>query len=263
VSPRAALIHDLLLVDIGNSRIKWGRLRGGRIVGRGDATRADWKAAQFARATLAALAPVARMLVVSVASPEFNAGFARTARRALGVTPQFVESTAHAAAVVNAYREPWRLGTDRWVALIGAHHLFRPRRDVCIVDIGTALTIDLVDADGRHRGGAIIPGPDLMVRSLLLGTSGILRRAAGVGARARHTAFATNTRDALESGARRAAAASADRFAADAEELLGRRPTLVLTGGAAAQVAPLVRARHRRVPDLVLRGLAVLAAQGA
>lgn len=263
MSPRNAVGPDLLLVDVGNSRIKWGRLRGGRIVGRGDATRADWKTARFARETLAALAPVARIVVASVASPEFNAGFARAARRALGVAPQFVESTARAAGVVNAYREPWRLGTDRWVAVIGAHHLFRPRRDVCIVDIGTALTVDLVDADGRHRGGALIPGPDLMVRSLLLGTSGILRRASGVGARARHTAFATNTRDALESGARRAAAAAADRFAEDARELLGRQPTVLLTGGAAAQVAPLVRVRHRKVPDLVLRGLAVLAARGS
>jgi type III pantothenate kinase len=263
--PRA----PLLLVDIGNSRIKWARCgearrSAGSVAARGTAAHgvaslSAWQQGEFARATLAALAPISRILVASVAAPAFDARFAREARRTLDADPEFVASTARAVGVVNAYGEPWRLGVDRWVGAIAGHHLFRPARDVCIVDIGTAMTVDLVDSDGRHRGGAIVPGPDLMVRSLLLGTSGIRRRAAGVGSRARQTAFARNTRDALESGARRAAAATVDRFAAEARDLLGRAAAVILTGGAAPQVAPLVRGRHRLVPDLVLRGLAVLA----
>jgi type III pantothenate kinase len=265
-APRRVRAAALLLVDIGNTRIKWarsgdGRRRSGGGAPQGAASHTEWQRGTFGRTTLALLAPISRILVVSVAAPKFNARFARDARRALGVQPEFVATAARAAGVVNAYGEPWRLGADRWVAAIAGHHLFRPPRDVCIVDIGTAMTVDLVDADGRHRGGAILPGPDLMVRSLLVGTSGIRRRAAGVGSRARQTAFARNTRDALESGARRAAAATVDRFAAEARDLLGRAAAMILTGGAAWQVAPLVRGRHRLVPDLVLRGLAVLAAR--
>ncbi len=250
-----------LLLDVGNSRLKWGRWQAGRLADEGSVPRALWARGTRARAALARLGPVARVLVASVAAPSFNADLARAVRAVLGCTPEFVATAPRAAGVVNAYAEPWRLGVDRWVAAIAGHSLFRPPRHVCIVDIGTALTVDLVDARGRHRGGVIVPGPELMVSSLLAGTSGIRRRAAGRGAPARSAAFARNTRAALESGARHAAAATIDRFAAEARAELGRGVQLILTGGAAEKVASLVRSRYRMVPDLVLRGLAVIAAR--
>lgn len=126
----------------------------------------------------------------------------------------------------------------------------------CVVAVGTAMTIDLMGAEGRHRGGAIIPGPTLMIASLLEGTSGIRRRAQG-GARGRGSAlFGRSTRAAVEQGARYAAAAAVDRAVSEASALVGRTPQLVMTGGGASVLRPLIHSRSLVVPDLVLEGLA-------
>ena len=180
---------------------------------------------------------------------------AAAARRVSGVVPEFVASTRRLGGVRTAYAEPWRLGVDRFVAVIGAHAL-RPHRAVCVVDVGTAMTIDLVDARGRHVGGAIIPGPHLMVESLLRNTSGILKRSGGKSAG--RSLFARNTRSAIELGARYAAAAVVDRAVTEARAALGVSPRVLLTGGAAPAIHPLIRSAHSNVPDLVLRGLAAL-----
>src|SRR5208337_55868 len=100
------------------------------------------------------------------------------ARRAGWSPPRWVRSDARAAGIRNAYHEPWRLGVDRWVALIGARDFF-PGHALLIVSVGTAMTIDLLDARGRHRGGLITPGPRLMIDALLERTAGIRRRAGG------------------------------------------------------------------------------------
>jgi type III pantothenate kinase len=263
---------SVLLVDIGNSRIKWAVLRGGGVPGRQRAAvHAGWTAAQFRHALFAGVrgraTGITRVLAVSVAAAQVERAFAAAVRAATGHAPQFVRTTRRAAGVTNGYRAAWRLGADRWMASLGAYALQRPARAVCIVDVGTALTIDLLDARGLHRGGAIVPGPQLMVASLLAGTSGIGRRAAGRDAAAQggragpaRALFARATRAGLDAGARHAAAALIDRAIAEAQRLLGPRARveLLLTGGGAAAVRTLVRAPHRVVPDLVLRGLAVL-----
>jgi type III pantothenate kinase len=130
------------------------------------------------------------------------------------------------------------------------------------VNVGTAITIDLIDESGRHRGGAIVPGPALMVASLLTQTSGIRRRAQG-GPSGVTSLFARTTRTALAQGARYAAAAIIDRAIEEAHQELETRPLLLLTGGGSAAVKPLIRSPCVRVPDLVLHGLAVWASQVA
>lgn len=181
------------------------------------------------------------------------------ARRMGAPPPEFFVSRRRTAGVVTSYLEPWRLGVDRLVGAIGARHL-AAGRPVCIVNVGTAITVDLVDATGRHRGGAIIPGPALMVASLLRHTSGIRRRAQG-GSRGVQSLFARTTRTAITQGSRYASAAVIDRAVLEARRALGRRPLVLLTGGGAARVRPLVRTVCRAVPDLVLLGLAIWAGQ--
>jgi type III pantothenate kinase len=149
------------------------------------------------------------------------------------------------------------LGVDRFGAAIGAFHLAKGR-PVCVVGVGTAMTIDLVDGKGRHRGGAIIPAPTLMVDTLLKNTDGIRRRAEG-GAAAGKSLFGRSTRAALVQGSRYAAAALIDRAVDEARALVrGSSPLVMLTGGGAPSVQPLVRSACVSVPDLVLRGLAAL-----
>jgi type III pantothenate kinase len=177
------------------------------------------------------------------------------ARLASGVEPRFVATAREAAGVRNGYVDPSLLDVDRWLAVIGAFHCIR---GTCVVaDIGTAATIDVVAADGRHRGGFIVPGPALMVSSLVSGTSdlGARHESSGPASSAR---FADNTRDAMERGCRLAVAALIDRSVEEAADEAGPL-ALLLTGGAAADVQPYLRCPVESRPDLVLRGLAVLA----
>jgi type III pantothenate kinase len=142
--------------------------------------------------------------------------------------------------------------------MVGAHALF-PRSALCVVGVGTALTVDLLGAEGRHRGGVIIPGPALMVETLLSSTHGIRRRAQGGSPDRNGGLFGRSTRAGVLQGARYAAAALIDRTVDEGRAVLGRRPLVVLTGGATEAVRPLLRSACVGVPDLVLRGLAVLA----
>jgi type III pantothenate kinase len=199
--------------------------------------------------------PVDAVLAATVAGDASAAALAEAARITAGVEPQFVATVREAAGVRNGYADPSLLGVDRWLAVIGAYHRIR---GACVVaDIGTAATIDVVAADGQHRGGFIVPGPALMVSSLVSGTSdlGARHESSGPASGAR---FADNTRDAMERGCRLAVAALIDRSVEEAAEG-GRRPALLLTGGAAADVQPDLRCPVESVPNLVLRGLAVLA----
>jgi type III pantothenate kinase len=168
-----------------------------------------------------------------------------------------VASERTAAGVTTEYLEPWRLGVDRFVGAIGAHHL-ASGQPVCVVNVGTAMTIDLVDGSGLHRGGAIVPGPALMVDSLLTQTNGIRQRATG-GPSGITSLFARTTRTAIGQGALYAAAAVIDRAIEEAREQLGSRPLVLLTGGGSAAIKPLIRTTAVSLPELVLHGLAVWA----
>jgi type III pantothenate kinase len=120
------------------------------------------------------------------------------------------------------------------------------------------MTLDLIDTEGRHRGGAIIPAPALMVETLFARTHGIQRRARGGNGGGGLGLFARSTRAGVMQGARYAAAALIDRAVEEARVILGRKPLVVLTGGGAAAVRPLLKSPWLLVPDLVLKGLAVL-----
>jgi type III pantothenate kinase len=266
---------NLLLLDIGNSRLKWAVVRQPYRPGQPFAAQGV-----MAIRTLRSSALVWSRLFKAVATPDAIyacnvAGRAverqiRAAARRAGLgAPRFARSQAAAAGVRNGYRESWRLGVDRWLGLIGARHE-HPGKDLCLVGLGTAMTIDLLDAAGRHFGGSLVPGPRLMIESLLEHTAGIRRRAGGwgaassfdqvLGSRNRPAAlFAHDTHAALLAGARHACAALIGHAMSEARARLGRRPRLILSGGAAVAITPLLHGRYWRQDDLVLRGLAVLA----
>jgi type III pantothenate kinase len=250
-----------LLVDIGNTRAKWALLKGGR-VGRQHALAHDGLTGRRIALSILGKRPVGgsveRVIVVSVAGAHIDRDFASEVRRLVGVRTEFFASSRRAGGVTTLYSEPWRLGADRFAAAVGAFHVSKGR-PVCVISVGTAMTVDLVDGQGRHRGGAIIPAPSLMVASLLKETHGIRRRAQG-GAGGTYL-FARNTRSAITQGARYAAAAIGDRAISEAKRVLGRAPVVLLTGGAAPDIRRLLNSKHHHVPDLVLKGLAVIAAE--
>lgn len=246
----------VLLVDVGNSRIKWARSERGRLGRSHAAVHRRWRLRDYRHRLFGANTDPARALVSSVAGTEVNRAIAAAARRA-GVALEFVKVPRHGGAVTVGYVEPWRLGVDRFVAAVGAHTLF-PHLPLCVVGVGTAMTVDLIDADGRHCGGVIVPAPALMIEMLLERTHGIRRRARGGAARDAGL-FGRSTRTGVIQGARYAAAALIDRAVEEARSLVGRRPLVVVHGGEAPSVRPLVQNACVGVRDLVLRGLSVLA----
>jgi type III pantothenate kinase len=248
----------MLLVDVGNTRVKWARLDGDTLGPQSAAAHAGWSAGDW-HAALFAGAPVGAVLAGSVAGEAVNADLEAATRGATGRGVRFVASSPEAAGVRNGYADPTLLGVDRWLAVIGACALIRGAR--VVVDIGTAATVDLVDADGRHRGGYIVPGPTLMSRSLRRSTADLAQRHAASGPTSSAGGPADNTRDAIERGACLAVAALVDRCVADAT-VAGGRPGLVLTGGDAVELLPWLRTPAEVVPDLVLRGLRELVRQG-
>ena len=246
-----------LLVDIGNTRVKWARLVDGKMGKHHAAAISGWTAQQYAKRVVGRGwgAGHGRIVVSSVAGERVNRMLRAAARQAGAPSPEFVISQRSAAGITTEYLEPWRLGVDRFVAVIGAHHL-ASGQPVCVVNVGTAMTLDLVDGSGRHFGGAIVPGPALMVNSLLTQTHGIRRRAAG-GRSGLTSLFARTTRTAIGQGSLYAAAAVIDRAIEEARSLVGTRPLVLLTGGGSTALRPLIRNTVVNLPELVLHGLAV------
>lgn len=244
-----------LLIDIGNTRIKWVRFEHGKLQPQAAAPHADWSAKTFIETVLHSGGRDARVLVSNVSGPRMTDIVRSAVMQTWQVEPEFVTSSAAAGGIRNAYPRPQQLGVDRWLAIIGAHAL--ERTAVCVVSVGTALTIDGVAADGRHLGGVIVPGPDLMVSSLLRNTSDIAERAQQ--GRASNALFADNTLGAIQQGAQHALAALVERAVGVMRHSLQETPTVLMTGGASACVEKSLGLPYRAVPDLVLRGLAVLA----
>ena len=244
-----------LLIDIGNTRIKWARFEDGVLQPQSAAPHADWVLDKLVDTILRQGTRADRVLVSNVAGPRMaevvRAGVAQTWQ----LEAEFITSTPLAGGIRNAYPQPAKLGVDRWLAMIGAHAL--ERGAVCIVSVGTAMTIDGIAGDGRHLGGVIVPGPDLMVTSLLKNTSDIAQRAQQ-GATS-DGLFADNTLGAIRQGADHALAALVERAVGVMRRTLNEAPKLLVTGGASDRVEKALGLPHRAVPDLVLQGLAVLA----
>lgn len=245
----------MLLVDIGNTRVKWAACVAGELEPQQAAAHGEWGPADWQRALFGGRR-IDRVVVASVAGESCNGRLVEAARSSGVKDVRFIASTATAGGVRNAYPDARLLGVDRWVAVIGAYHLCGGA--CCVVDVGTAATVDGVDADGQHLGGYIVPGPHMMVQSLHRGTTHLASYTAASGAHA-GALLADNTREAIERGCRVALAALVDRAHADLARATRGTPVLMLTGGAAAEITPWLVTPVRVVPDLVLRGLERLA----
>jgi len=248
----------MLLVDVGNTRVKWATLAGGRLTTQQAAAYAAWSTDDWHRALFAG-SRVERVLAVTVAGADTQRALLAAAAHAGIVQVDFVAASAAQSGVRNAYPQPHLLGADRWVAAIGAYHLARGA--CCVVDIGTAATIDAVTADGQHLGGFIVPGPALMISALHVRTSNLAAHTAASLAGTPEL-FADNTRDAIERGCRVALAALVDRACAEMTRHNGVVPRVICTGGGADWVLPYVLTASELIPDLVLRGLARIAHPG-
>jgi type III pantothenate kinase len=244
----------MLLIDIGNTRIKWARAHDGSFDEQSAAVHRSWTRDDFVTQVLSSTRPD-RVLISNVGG-ENIASIARESIDArYGFEPEFVLPTAAAGGVRSGYANPAQLGVDRWLALIGARSV--ESRALCVVSVGTAMTVDAMDATGQHLGGVIVPGPDLMVSSLFSNTNGIAQRAQQ--GSTRKMLFADNTLGAVRQGACHALAALIDRSVATLQQQVQTPPVLLVTGGGIDELRSAIELPFREIPDLVLRGLAVLA----
>jgi type III pantothenate kinase len=244
----------ILLIDVGNTRVKWAVL-GDKGLGPLHAeSHAGWDTVAFRTCVLAGVDKVDRVLVANVGGERLTALIRQAVFESWGLVPEFLQASVRAGGIRNAYIDPQKLGIDRWTAMIGAYELVR--RPVCVVGVGTAMTVDGVDASGQHLGGLIAPGPDLMISSLMLNTSDIAIRSQD--GRLGDGLFADNTLGAVHQGAVHALAALVDKSLATLTRQCGVEPALIMTGGAANRIEPHATGPVQLVPDLVLRGLAVL-----
>ena len=235
-----------LLLDIGNSRIKWGL----RVPGEWRRSGAVANAEELGALDLAAQEAIA----ACVAGPERAAHIARTLKADLGIPLRFLETPPEGGGIRIAYSDPASLGVDRWLAMVGAR-LQVPGEALCVVDAGTALTLDLVAADGRHMGGYILPGLELMISSLKQATGDLDRLSrSGDAESPPDVSPAVNTSDAMEHGAVLAMAGAVDRARAQLDSMA----TVVLTGGDAEILLSQIPAPVLVQPSLVLDGMAGL-----
>lgn len=233
-----------LLLDLGNTRLKWATADGARLCARGAC---DWD--DHAVGPLRALLcerPFSGAWLASVTSPERVAAVLGVLRK-FNLAAQMVGPPVSRPALRLAYADPAMLGVDRWLGMCAART--RWSGPVLVASCGSALTIDAVNADGEHLGGTIAPSPARM-REALLQRAPHLKHPPG-----QITAFANNTADAVHSGAVLAAAALIDRMAEQMAHRLQRPPNLILTGGGAAELQPWLLFPSEREDALVLLGL--------
>ncbi|MET3106339.1 type III pantothenate kinase [Oxalobacteraceae bacterium GrIS 2.11] len=243
----------LLLIDAGNTRIKWALADPSAPLG-------SWTHSgvmshqEFAQqAAPWASHVINRAIVSNVAGTALRERIADALRAQVEV--EWFASQLRAAGVLNHYRDPEQLGCDRFAAAIGAHALY-PNQHLIIATCGTATTVDAVTAQGDFIGGMIVPGLQLMARSLASNTAQLphVDNPSAVALR-----FAKHTEDAIISGCL-AAQVGAIEYAAHNFTTLGSVPILdapfcILSGGAAQYITPNLRVSHRLVDNLVLIGL--------
>jgi len=248
-----------IAIDIGNTRLKWAMYSapkpGAGLIAHGavfleaidDIAEKTWRQL-----------PAPSSMLGSIVAGE---GIRRRAEAQLeiwDVEPRWVVSSASACGVTNGYDHPARLGVDRWVALVGARRrLLEQGRPVpaLVVMVGTAVTVDALDAEGHFLGGLILPGFGLMLRALEMGTAG-LKAPTGEA-----VAFPTNTSDALMSGGADAIAGAVERMHRKLEHRTGQLPALIMSGGAAVKLAPMTALPVEMVETLIFDGLLQLQAR--
>jgi type III pantothenate kinase len=241
----------LLAIDAGNTRVKWGLHDGTRWTEQGAIATplAGELATQWSRFA------TPETVIVSNVAGDALAGVLTGVLAQIGAMPRWIASVRAQCGVTNGYDDPAQLGCDRWAALIGARRICA---GACVVvTAGTALTVDALTAKGAFIGGLIVPGMDLMLRSLAAHTAGLAV------ARGNYSPFPRNTADAMVSGALDALCGAVERVAWRMAEEGEAAQFCVLSGGFAPELASRLNVPLKLVDNLVLEGLLTMAVDAA
>ncbi|MBP9906162.1 MAG: type III pantothenate kinase [Rhodoferax sp.] len=250
---------NFLAIDVGNTRLKWALHSAPRRDAPVLAQGAEFleNIDKLAEGEWANLPAPNRMLGCVVAGDAIKRRV-EDQMELWDVSANWVVASAAEAGVSNGYDHPARLGADRWVAMIGAWHRGLAQgqpRPMVVVMVGTAVTVDALDASGRFLGGLILPGHGIMLRALESGTAGLRVPTGNV------CPFPTNTSDALTSGGTYAIAGAVERMVAHVRQHCGTEPRCMMTGGAGWKMAPSMSLQFELVDNLVFDGLLEMAAR--
>lgn len=223
-----------LLVDIGNSRLKSAIAHEGNLQALPSVAWREFPIEHWMDTVwlegLAGVKPDS-VLVANVADDALLPTLDAWCCRQWQYKPVVISASGYCAGLRNGYTEPHRLGVDRWAAMLGARDCVAGA--LCVIDCGTATTVDVIRADGQHIGGAILPGMYTMRRALGKFTAALFP------AEGEMLPFANNTADAIAGGTGHALAGAVERLLAEASEAVGSM-TVVLTGGEADNLQRLL-----------------------
>ncbi len=236
-----------LELDIGNTRTHWRMASSGQ---QGDFNSSLWQGQTPLPAALTQLQP-AHIRLCSVQSAQLNWHIQQRLQQCWALKPQWAQVTTQAGGVTNGYRLPHSLGVDRWLALLAA---WQQAQAPCLVlDAGTALTLDLLGAQGQHLGGYIFPGCSSLLQSFHRHTQGVRPESALVQS---HLGPGQDTTGCVQA----AQNAAFMGLLQAAYSQLPQAQALFLCGGDASRLEPLcaqLPLRLHKVPQLVLDGLSL------
>lgn len=243
-----------VLIDVGNTRLKWQLTSGSGATVRQGVFRYSYTDLdqQLDEGLIPASFKPELVVAVSVARANIKEKLARWVTYRWALECRFLEVTHQYAGLTCGYQDPSQFGVDRWYALIGGMALQKP--PFCVCDLGSAITVDFVDQRGQHQGGLIAPGLRLMLQTLSTNTA--LPRL-DTHSLITSQQWGKDTRSGIQNGTFMAIAGLInDSFMTLISE--NESAALLLTGGDAALIAPLIRHPYKLYPDLVLQGVAAL-----
>jgi len=248
----------MLLIDIGNSRIKWAAWQNNQMVGYSSMAYSEDNLQEGLIKNLSGISRTGfdqqRVCVCSVASESINQLVFRWFETHWQISAEFIETQNRQCGVVNAYHKTSDLGVDRWLGMLAAYQ--RHKKAVCIIDCGTAVTFDVVNETGQHLGGLIMPGLQMMQQALLIGTQRIDSIQGQV------SSLADNTQDAVIGGCTHLLVSGLDGLYRKYSKQFDGELMCVMTGGDGEKLSNAMESNCHYEEDLILYGLYLAARSG-
>lgn len=248
------MFNDILLLDIGNTRLKWASLKDGAFLPGDELVHAGQL--DFEMLTQISMDVIPDYIVAAcVAGTGIELLVRDWAQRHFQRELELVTAVHQKHGLINAYADPAQLGSDRWAAMIAARHEWQG--NLCVIDAGTAMTLDLVQTNGRHLGGYILPGLEMMQHCLLEGTEIPVSKDSVI--LTDNTQPGNNTLKCISNGALQAACGLVERTVMQFEQHCQETVQCILAGGDSQCLAENLTIPCVIEPNLVLRGLGHIA----
>lgn len=242
---------SMLLLDVGNSRIKWKLLEKDQLCASGAEVYDKDKLGEQLSSWFSDVLTQERVIICAVVASSTQELIANWFRRQWLCTVDFIKPSRYLAGVHNGYIDDGALGVDRWMAIVAAFDVYATA--VCVIDCGTAITLDVVDASGQHQGGMIMPGLKLMQNALVQGATAIEEEQGD------YQWLAKNTADGVVSGCLELAASGLAGIHRQLIQEYGDGLKCVITGGDGVLLAERMGCECEFNEDLVLHGLMIAA----